>query len=550
VDETVREARGTATGTGEVTTGEGAGERAARGGDARLRPRFRGLLAARVPWAVALVTLAVGLWRFTRPALWRDEAVSYTVARWTPAQILRLTGHTDAVHTVYYLLAHLVFRILGPGPAALRLPSVLAAAAIGGLVTATARHLASPRAARPVGLAAGLAWAAAPLTTRYAQEGRPYALTALCVTLAAYALAHRRWTGYGVALACAGLLNLMALLAVAAFAVTVVCWRLPRAQLARWAVASAGGCLGALPVALRASGQTSAVAWLRPPTWHTPPALAEHFAGGRIAVLPVTLLVLAALARAVRGPAGAPGRGRELVALALPLLVLPAGLLLAVSVKHPFYNVRYVFYALPALAWLVGAGAEAVGEWAARLTKRHALAFPAVLLALAVPAAAGAPAQLRERREDGHGSDPLALARIVGHRSRPGDLVVFEPKTLRSTEFSYPASFARTCDPALLSEFYPIDPDGRERRPTAAAAALHAAPTDIWVFSGPGQHRKHHSRDETLWRSVTAAHHVAGQWQVGLQVLRRYVPDHPAGGRAVPGREPGVCGPDARRSTP
>jgi mannosyltransferase len=503
-----------------------------------------------VPSAVALVTLAVALWRFTRPALWRDEAVSYTVARWTPAQIMRLTSHTDAVHTLYYLVAHLVFRVLGPGAATLRLPSVLAAAAIGWLVAATARRLGGAGAARPAGLAAGLAWAAAPPTTRYAQEGRPYALTALCVTLAAYALARRRWTGYAVALACAGLFNLMALLAVAAFAVTVVCWRLPRAQLARWAVASAAGCLGALPVVLRAGGQTSAVAWLRPPTWHTPPALAEHFAGGRIAVLPVTLLVLAALARAVRGPAGAPGRGRELVALALPLLVLPAGLLLAISIKHPFYNVRYVFYALPALAWLAGAGAEAVGEWAVCLTRRQLLALPAVLLALAVPAAAGVPTQLRERREDGHGSDPLALARIVGHRSRPGDLVVFEPKTLRSTEFSYPASFARTCDPALLSEFYPVDPDGRERRPTAAAAALRAAPADVWVFSGPGQHRKHHSRDETLWRAVTAAHHVDGQWKVGLQVLRRYVPDHPAARRTPPGRASGVCGPRARAAAP
>uniref|UniRef100_UPI0037DA5159 hypothetical protein n=1 Tax=Streptomyces sp. F12 TaxID=1436084 RepID=UPI0037DA5159 len=94
-----------------------------------------------------------------------------------------------------------------------------------------------------------------PVVSRYAQEGRPYAVASLCVAAGAYGLVRavqaetgpkpRRavgwWTGYAVAVGAAGIFNLLALLSVAAFAVTVVLWRPPRTVLLRWAAASTAG---------------------------------------------------------------------------------------------------------------------------------------------------------------------------------------------------------------------------------------------------------------------------------------------------------------------
>src|SRR5258706_11492490 len=99
---------------------------------------------------------------------------------------------------------------------------------------AQASGLPGPRAA---GLLAGLALTAVPLTTRYAQEARPYALTTLFAVLATYALvravASPRWPWwvlYAAALLLAGLFRLLSVLIVAAHAVSL--W---------WARSQAGG---------------------------------------------------------------------------------------------------------------------------------------------------------------------------------------------------------------------------------------------------------------------------------------------------------------------
>src|SRR4051812_9141013 len=98
-----------------------------------------------------LVMLAIGLWGLDRGAMWRDEAVTFQVARRSVPQIWHLLHTVDAVHGLYYLGMHAVLAP-HPGEIALRLPSVCGAAATAGLVAALGVRLCRPR----VGLWAGL----------------------------------------------------------------------------------------------------------------------------------------------------------------------------------------------------------------------------------------------------------------------------------------------------------------------------------------------------------------------------------------------------------
>src|SRR5262245_8328976 len=66
----------------------------------------RGRMAA-PDWTViapAVVTLAVMLWGITAPAYWADEADTVSAESRALPQLVRLLGHVDAVHGLYYLL--------------------------------------------------------------------------------------------------------------------------------------------------------------------------------------------------------------------------------------------------------------------------------------------------------------------------------------------------------------------------------------------------------------------------------------------------------------
>ncbi|WP_413813040.1 hypothetical protein [Streptomyces sp. OE57] len=124
--------------------------------------------------------------------MWRDESVTYQMARRTLPQIRDALGTVDAVHGLYYLLMHPVLA-LWPAEVAMRLPSVLAAMAATALVAALGCRLARPR----VGLWAGLLYATTPVVTHYAQEGRSYALVAASAAGATYLLVGAAWPAPG-----------------------------------------------------------------------------------------------------------------------------------------------------------------------------------------------------------------------------------------------------------------------------------------------------------------------------------------------------------------
>ncbi|GAA1611130.1 glycosyltransferase family 39 protein [Actinoplanes couchii] len=298
-----------------------------------------------------------------------------------------LAGSVDAVLTPYYA----ILKVLG----GLRLPSLIAMVLTSIVVVAIGRRVSGDTA----GLLAGSLFAVLPVTSRYAQEARPYALVMLFAALALLALLRLleepsagRAAVYAGAVALTGLAHpLSALLMLAGHALAG--WQ-------RWRVWTPAAVLGSLPaigLCLLAAGQTAQVSWIAP------------VGVGSIGLLPAQLFVSAVtggllLALAVTGLR----RDRTSLALAGAALVPPVLLLVAGTVAD-VWVARYVLFVIPALAVL----AVRVLHWA------HAL--PVVLLI----AVLGYPAQLDIREPDGHGQDSARVANLIGPRYRPGDVVVF-----------------------------------------------------------------------------------------------------------------------------
>ncbi|MBU8856876.1 glycosyltransferase family 39 protein [Micromonospora sp. WMMB482] len=179
-----------------------------------------------VVWVVpGLLTLVVTLAGLGHAQPWRDELATWSAATRPVPDLTRMTRTIDAATGPYYLLVHGWTTVAGTSPTALRLPSALAMAVAAAL---TAR-LGAVLAGRRAGLLAGLLFAVLPVTSRYGQEARPYALATLLAVLATLLLVDalrrptwRRWAGYALAVAALALLHLIALTLLAAHAVVVL----------------------------------------------------------------------------------------------------------------------------------------------------------------------------------------------------------------------------------------------------------------------------------------------------------------------------------------
>ncbi|MEU9300706.1 glycosyltransferase family 39 protein [Streptomyces sp. NPDC048269] len=362
------------------------------------------------PWSrralPPLLAVLLGLWGLERRgSMWRDESVTWQVAHRPLGGLWELLGQVDAVHGLHYLLMHGVFLAWDGGLWALRLPSVAATALACAGVATIGRRLAGERA----GLIAGLGYAVLPPVQMYAQEGRSYALVAAAVVWATYLMLRERWAAYGVVLLLGCWLHEFAVLALLAHGFTA--WRSRGWRLAAGAVVAL-----LLPLAVVSARQAQQqLGWLGRPAWQ------DWVAYG---VLAAAALLLAR---------GAPG---ELVRVALPLALLPPGLLMAVSLFDPWYVDRYVLYALAGLALLAGARLAPVRDW-----------WPWLAAAALLVSFGFWSAWLRtpESRKD----DVLAVAAAVREQARPGDAVVFLPSRRREWLLSSPGVYAGLRDVAL-----------------------------------------------------------------------------------------------------
>ncbi|WP_432177919.1 glycosyltransferase family 39 protein [Streptomyces sp. NBC_00063] len=441
-----------------------------------------------------VVMLGLGLWGLDRGTIWRDEAATILVATRSLPQILHLLGNIDAVHGLYYVLIHFV---LGGQTDAylIRLPSVLGATAAACLVAALGIRLARPR----VGLWAGLLYAASPFTGYYAQEGRSYAIVAAGAAAATLMFVHcvRRpswpaWAAYGALVTVTAWLHEFAVLVLVAHAVTLLVSRAAPVLWRGWAAAAAAAVLLVLPLADEARGQSFQVAWIRRPGWEDAEALLRLAAGHPGAVFNTTLLlaVAAVLAPSVRrGTCG-------LAAVALPLAVVPPAVLLTVSQWQPLYAPRYTFFAFAGLPLLAAAGADTVLR---RLPERvRPPAYVQVTAGAALVAVAfwaQFPAQLRERSPESRRDDFGAVARMAERDLRPGDALLYVPKTGRRLTETYPRAVAGVRDVALKSTgarsgtLYGVDTSPAELR------ARMACLSRVWVLfdaeaGRPGWHTR------------------------------------------------------------
>ncbi|MEU9388162.1 hypothetical protein AB0D38_47900, partial [Streptomyces sp. NPDC048279] len=391
-----------------------------------------------------------------RGGMWRDEAVTYQVARRTVPQIWRLLHGVDAVHGLYYLLMHVVLAVAPgrPGEVDLRLPSVCAAAVTAGLVAALGTHLARPR----VGLWAGLMYAVTPLVGHYAQEGRSYALVAAGATGATLLFVRaaggagtgtegetagqagggrRAWWWYGAVLGVTCWLHEFAVLLLLAHAGTLALARSSGRVWRGWGCAAGGVALTLVPLAVVSHAQSAQLAWLWEPDLETAQALLRQYLG------PTDGVYWACLALGLLGLTRLVGRRGEvtLAAVALPLAVLPPVALMLASQLTPLYVDRYVLYALTGAPLLVALGADRVAGVLGRLwpygtatTPRSPALTVAGVLALVLAFTHQVPL-LRHDRVPGTRPDDLgAVAEAAARVLRPGDPVLYLPAHARGTD--------------------------------------------------------------------------------------------------------------------
>jgi mannosyltransferase len=430
---------------------------AAHAGNDQPDPWYR-----RAAWlAPALLMAVVGGLGLTRPALWTDELATWGMAGSGWSQMWSVLRWVDAVLAPYYALVHAWTQLAGDSDLALRLPSLAAMVGAAGLVGSLGARLAGPR----VGLLAGLVFVALPSSSRFAQEARPYALTALVAVVATYllVLAWRRPTvwmfaGYAAAITMLGLLHIVAVLLVVAHGWIAAAWH--RATLARWAAAAAAGALALLPLVWLGRQQSSQVKYI--------PKVGLDSAGqygavvlGTVAVA-IAVALLAAFSLPLRYPA----------ALYTAWVLVPVGVLVAVSSQLSLFLPRYLVFTLPGWALLAG-------------TALARLRPPLAVAGLAGLAALGLSAQLSVRAADGHDEATRDVAQVIAAGSRPGDAVVYaenEPRggwTTRDLVAHYVPADRRPEDRLLVR---PPRTDGQllagECRDVAACLGT---PRRVWV---------------------------------------------------------------------
>jgi mannosyltransferase len=501
---------------------------------------------------VAAVTVA-GTWGLARSgSMGNDEVATRWAALLSLRELAHLLRHIDAVHGLYYLVMH-CWAVIGSSPTVLRVPSVIAMAIAAGLIAVIGRRLTGSGWA---GLIAGLIMALTPSISYYAQTARSYAMvlaSVLAATLALlYALdaektgaskrATRWWLAYGALVTLSGYLNEMALLALAAHAVTVLLARPGTTTVKRWATAAVCGAALVLPLLALSVRQHAAVSWIgRPDLASLRTLFRDYFGAGTAAsVILLACAVVAVLPppeawrRATRagaaetgpattglraGPLAAPSTGRvTLASVAVPLLLVPAALLLLESiVAPPLYVDRYVLYGEAGAALLAGAGAYRLGQWLASGDRRRFLTWvPGVaicVLALVLQLAPQHFIRTPESREYDFGGP----SQYIAARAQPGDGVIFSDTLFRKAELGYPADFRKVTDfgvaitPLRAGTFRGTD------KPFSLTRPLMLSYRRIWVIGArpakapPGLFRHEAAVLESDF-SLAASHHFRGMF--------------------------------------
>lgn len=350
----------------------------------------------------ALVTLVFGLVGLTGTGLWADELATWGITTVSWAELWRQLDGTDATIGPYYVLIRLWTAVFGDSDLSLRLPSLLAMAATAAVVGLIGIRLGSPR----IGLLAGLTFAILPITTRFGQEARPYAMATLAAAVATLLLI-RMLEGftlgvallYAVAVAALGAMNLVALLILAAHGLAVLLVK--RKLLWRWTPSALIGLMPLIPMILTGRRQQgSQIGWIPLTDAGEIEAYGLEFFGGALIGGAVIALGVAAVSRE---------RG---AVVAFTLGVVPVAVLMALGSVAHLWQQRYVLYTIVGWALLVGL----------LLAKRGLLAAIAAMAALAV---LSLPGQAEVRTPAYRYQDTKAVVALIERDFQPGDGIVY-----------------------------------------------------------------------------------------------------------------------------
>ena len=488
---------------------------------------------------VAAVMAVLGVWGLARHnAMGNDEVASRWAATLSLGRLFHLLSHLDAVHGLYYLLLHCWIAV-GSTPAIIRIPSVIFMTAAAGLLVILARRLTGSAWA---GLFAGLIMALDPVISYYAQTARSYAMVFCFVVAATLTLVraleaeddartgqgvsgHRlrnRWIAYAALITVAGYLNELSLLVLAAHAVTVLLTRYGWRTVKHWFVSGAIGAILDLPVVAFSIKERAADTGATRADLHDIGVLFHDYFGATLLVA-VGMLALAVFAvlpapalPAIRiwrpDPAAAAEAasawwkrgGFSLPSVAVPLLVLPSGLLVVESVVgKALYSDRYILYCEAGAALLAGAGAYRLGQWvgpwlgrrlAGRREQRGAAGWrslvwlPGVLVcvcALALQFGAQQRTRTPQSREFDFG-DP---AFYIGKHAQAGDGVLFFNTFYRKIRLGYPQDFRDVTDFAMAVSPAQAGTYNGINKPLPEVRSLMLTYRRIWVVGNyPSAH--------------------------------------------------------------
>ncbi len=377
------------------------------------------MLGRSLPLLVGVATVLVGAAFSWVPSLWWDEAATISAANRPLDGFVALHAQRDAVHALHNLLLHGWFSLVGIDEFTARIPGAVALGVGAAAVTATGRILAGPR----VAVAAGVLFALTPRVTWAATEARSYAFAIAGAAVLSWLVAaaitsgHARWwVLYAPMVTLATVTFVYTATLVVAHAVTVLAARRDRL---RFLVSAAVGSVAAAPFVFLVWSQKKQVSWIPPldGTVVRTVLLDQWFPQAPWAAAMCAVIVVVGSVCVVASGVGA--RERILPWLAVPGVVVPMALLLAVSVvSENIYLDRYVAFTVPSMAL-------SAGWMLARITARGWV----VAAGLAAVAVAVAPAYVAQRQPFGKpgGSDYTAVADRLLEVSRPGDCLAFEP---------------------------------------------------------------------------------------------------------------------------
>lgn len=412
------------------------------------------LIVALVLGAVGSTISLIGSWI---PSLWGDEVTSVLSAERSIPSLFRMLGHVDAVHGTYYLALHFWIGAFGTSPFSVRFPSAIGV----GVMIAGLVFLGSRLGGARVGILAATVALVIPRVTYMGEEARSYAWSAAFVVWLTFLLIHlvtgvprrRQWILYTIGVAACAYVFLFSLLILAAHAVVILLAR-DRKMLRNWLRSVIVGLVLAIPVIAWGIGERGQIAFLSARMSTGPRTLfVTQWFGNSAAATAAWILIVAALAVAItdwyrrRPPAGhVVVRDRyapTLVPLAATWLLASPAILLAVNAVHPVYSSRYLSFAVPAAALLIG--------WVLAKIRLRWLVIPLIVAIFATSLVSYASQRTPYSKNN---SDWAQVAATVKANARPGDGILFDESTrpsrlMRLSMHGYPASYTGLVDIGL-----------------------------------------------------------------------------------------------------